>query len=212
MNLRRSSLLLSILWLAGCAATEQIAKTEAIESAATKETNSGAGKTETTRAAATTSAIDEGETANAAATAEMAQVLSLSRLLQRMDRVATLEPGSVQQRTQQLDAKFAELDPADRYEFALLLTRKRSTNRALTRAISILSELQEGANDRIGAEILLLHRRYLTLKKQYRSQRNKSIELEKKIERLKGLEQDLDNSNSRMQEPLYPLPGAPRQP
>ncbi|MET0068769.1 MAG: hypothetical protein ABW096_01930 [Candidatus Thiodiazotropha sp.] len=212
MNLRQSGVLLSIIWLTGCAATEQLAKTDAVETAATGESHTAAGKTEATRPAAADSAIGDPETANAAASAEVNQVLTLSRLLQRLDLVAALEAGSEKQRIQQLDARFAELDPADRYEFALLLARRSSSNRSLNRAIAILDELQEGVDDRIVAEILLLHHRYFTLKKQYRSQRSKSIELEKKIERLKGLEQDLDKSNSRMQEPLNSVPGAPRQP
>jgi hypothetical protein len=66
--------------------------------------------------------------------------------------------------------------------------------------------------DKIVQEILLLHRRYFTLQKQYRSERNKTIELEKKIEHLKGLEQDLDKSNTRMQESLNPMPGDVQQP
>ncbi|MEW7991287.1 MAG: hypothetical protein AB2820_13610 [Candidatus Thiodiazotropha sp.] len=212
MNLRQSGVLLSIIWLTGCAATGQVARTDAVETAAAKESNTGAGKTEAMRPAAADSAIDDPETVNAAASVGVNQVLTLSRLLQRLDRVAALEAGPEKQRLQQLDARFTELDPADRYEFALLLTRRSSSNRSLNRAISILDELQERVNDRIVAEILLLHQRYFTLKKQYRSQRSKSIELEKKIERLKGLEQDLDKSNTRMQEPLHPLPGAPRQP
>ncbi|MES9992044.1 MAG: hypothetical protein ABW098_08825 [Candidatus Thiodiazotropha sp.] len=212
MKLKQSgALVLTLLWFTGCAVTEQIGKADPGDSANIEETGNLTGKAETIQPPGAASTIDS-ETATPSSATETSQVLTLSRLLQRLDRVATLEPGSTKQRIQQMDARFDQLNPADQYEFALLITQQSTSSRSLNRAISILNELQTRVDDRIVKEILLLHRRYFILKKQYRSERNKSIGLEKKIERLKGLEQDLDKSNSRMQEPLNPASGEPRQP
>jgi predicted RNase H-like nuclease (RuvC/YqgF family) len=88
----------------------------------------------------------------------------------------------------------------------LLLARKGNSNKLLRRLISILDELEGHVKDQIVLEILNLHRRYFKLQQQYSQERSKTIELNKKIERLKGLEQDLDKSNTRIQESLKPVP------
>jgi CII-binding regulator of phage lambda lysogenization HflD len=142
---------------------------------------------------------------------EATDTLTLSRLLERLDRVASMKRSGIKQQIQQMESRLTELTPADRYELALLLTRKSSSNKTLKRAISILDSLQERVKDSIVSELIQLHRRYLALKKQYHSERNKTTELNKKIERLKGLEQDLDKSNERIQESLNPTPGETQQ-
>ncbi|MEW8505905.1 MAG: hypothetical protein AB2598_04325 [Candidatus Thiodiazotropha sp.] len=209
MNLRQAAVLLIAAWLSGCAATERLGKAETTapgETSVTEETADTRSERMNSTSAAEQAPVD------AATTAGVTQALTLSRLLERLDRVATLEPGSMKQQIQLMNARYKDLSPADRYEFALLITRKSTNRRSLNRAISILDDLQESVHDRIVAEILLLHRRNFVLRKQYRSQRSKSIELEKKIERLKGLEQDLDKSNSRMQESSTPAPDEVQQP
>jgi hypothetical protein len=134
------------------------------------------------------------------------EILTLPQLLYRLDRFTTLNPKAKKERLQQMEKRFTQLNPADRYEFVLLLARKGNSNKLLNRLISILKELEGHVKDPIVLEILHLHRRYFKLQVQYAQERGKTIELNKKIERLKGLEQDLDKSNIRMQESLKPVP------
>jgi hypothetical protein len=134
------------------------------------------------------------------------EILTLPQLLYRLDRFTTLDPMGKKERLQQMENRFTQLNPADRYEFVLLLARKGNSNKLLSRLISILDELEGHVKDQIVLEILNLHRRYFKLQQQYSQERSKTIELNKKIERLKGLEQDLDKSNTRIQESLKPVP------
>jgi hypothetical protein len=213
MNPKQTGIILILLWLTGCAAVDPIGKTDptgTTEATAQQDTKEPVDNSQARQATVTGTTVDA-QPETTTPLPDEAEVLTLARLLRRLDRVATLEPGSTKLRIKQMDARFKELNPADRYEFALLLTRKRASSRSLNRAISILNELQAHVKDRIVQEILLLHRRYFILQKQYRSERNKTIELEKKIEHLKGLEQDLDKSNTRMQESLNPMPGDAQQ-
>ncbi len=217
MNVNQASLVLALVWLAGCAATGQVGtqhSTDPIDATRQKGTTNLTHNSNTTRASGSTKSVDTTDTKEISRITgvDQAEVLTLSQLLDRLDRVTTLSPGSSKQLIQRMDAEFDRLDPAERFEFALLLTKKSNNNRSLTRAISILDGLEGDVKDQITLEILQLHRRYFALKKQYRSERNKTIELNKKIERLKGLEQDLDKSNSRIQESLNPSPGETQQP
>jgi hypothetical protein len=213
MNAKRTGIILILLWLTGCAAVDLIDKTDpdgATDAAVQKDTKAGADSNQARQATKTAATVDA-EYETTTSTSDEMEVLTLARLLERLDRVATLQSGSTNQHIKQMDARFETLNPADKYEFALLLTRKPASGRSLKRAISILNELQAHVTDRIVREILQLHRRYFDLQRQYRSERNKTIELEKKIEHLKGLEQDLDKSNTRMQESLNPMPGDTQQ-
>ncbi|MES9970189.1 MAG: hypothetical protein ABW092_09160 [Candidatus Thiodiazotropha sp.] len=217
MNIKQASLLLVLIWLTGCAATGRISPQERTASVDASRQKDATGQTHNTAATQTSQVTDSADTIDIKdiselISADQMEILTLSRLLDRLDRVTTLSQDRSKQLIQQMDAEFDRLDPADRFEYALLLTKKSNSNKSLTRAISILDELEEDVKDRITLQILRLHRRYFALKKQYRSERNKTIELNKKIERLKGLEQDLDKSNTRMQESLNPFPGEPQQP
>jgi hypothetical protein len=217
MNVKQLSPLLIVLWLAGCAATgqkgtpEEVAPSEAAGKQVATALADNRETPVTTDPTNTDATPHSKDMANMTATQQV-EVLTLSQLLDRLDRVTTLDPGAKKQLINQMDAQFAELTPADRFEFALLLTKGSTSNRSLTRSVSILNGLEKDVKDRITLEILRLHRHYFALKKQYRSERSKTIELNKKIERLKGLEQDLDKSNTRIQESLYPLPDETKQP
>lgn len=217
MIAKQAGYLLSLLWLAACTATGPLntpGKTDSGEAAGSKESSEMRDHGKTSQASVTddhVATIDASESSIRISVDET-QNLTLARLLERLDRIATLDPGSVKQRIRQMDARSAELSPADRYELALLLTLNNTSSKALSRAITILDGLKASVKDRIAREIVLLHRRSFILEKQYRSERSKTIELTKKIERLKGLEQDLDKSNTRMQESLTPSPGDRQQP
>jgi hypothetical protein len=215
MNAKQTGIILSLLWLTGCAAMDPIEKTDTTD---TTDATVQMGKKEptdrgeATRTTKTTTTLIDKKPQIVVPITDETRVLTLARLLERLDRVATLEPDSTKQRIKQMNARSDKLNPTDRYEYALLLSRKGASTKSLNRAISLLDDLQAHVKDKIVQEILLLHRRYFTLQKQYRSERNKTIELEKKIEHLKGLEQDLDKSNTRMQESLNPMPGDVQQP
>jgi hypothetical protein len=209
-----ATLILALLWFSGCTTTEPAGTKEAtskIEIAISTDVTNEKVTNSLTDSAEKTRTIDSSDrvTTNVS---EAKEVLTLARLLERLDRIASLDPVSIKQQIQQMDARFGDLNPADRYEFSLLITLKDATNKSLNRAITILDELKENVKDPIVQKILLLHRRNYVLEKQYSSERGKKIELKKKIERLKGLEQDLDNSNTRMQEHLNSSPGDAQQP
>jgi hypothetical protein len=214
MNVKQTGMVLALLWLIGCAATDTTDKRNG--SASTTDVvvqvdrKGVTDRSLATRPTKITETIDANPTV-VTTTPDEKEILTLARLLERLDKVTSLEVGLAKQRFRQMDAMYDELKPADRYELALLLTYKSTNNKSLSRAISILDELKEHVKDRIVLQILLLHRRYFDIKKQYRSERSKTIELNKKIERLKGLEQDLDKSNTRMQESLNPKPGDAQQ-
>jgi hypothetical protein len=118
-----------------------------------------------------------------------------------------MDASIIKKQIQQMEKRYSNLKPVERYELALLITKNSSKNSALSRAITILEALQKEVDDRIVKALIDLHRDYYAIKKQYRSEKSKTTELNKKIERLKGLEQDLDKSNSPIREPLTPLPG-----
>jgi hypothetical protein len=213
MNAKLRVTLLSLLLLSGCATIDPIDAPDTAsmpDAAAQEATNKPADRRVSARPTVTSTKL-EAKRGNAAAASSEPDMLTLSRLLVRLDLVATLEPESIKKRIQQLEARFKELNPADRYEFALLLSHKGANTKSLNRAISILDELREDVKDKVVLKILMLQRRHCVLKKQYRLERFKTNELEKKIERLKGLEQYLDKSNSRMHESSNPAPGDAQQ-
>jgi hypothetical protein len=215
MNVKQAGLLsLTLLCFGGCTATGPVDTNEATstaETAISTDVTDGKVTSSLEKSIERTRTIDSSDIV-ATSASETREVLTLARLLERLDRLATLDSGSRKQQIQQLDARFSDLNPADRYEFSLLITKKNATNRSLNRAINILDELKESVNDPIVQKILLLHRRNYVLEKQYRSERIKNNELKKKIEHLKGLEQDLDNSNTRIQEHMNHLPGDTQRP
>jgi predicted small lipoprotein YifL len=221
MTVKQAIFVLQMLsWLAACTTTGPLPTTDTTEpkeTAVQDQKDQTANLAEHPETSPATSADDASTTTDAGKVSdriaeEEVTVLTLARLLESLDRIATLDPGSTKQLIRQMEARFEELNPADRYELALLLTLNNANSKTLNRAISILDDLKTGVKDRIAQEILDLHRRSFVLEKQYLSEHSKTIELTKKIERLKGLEQDLDKSNTRIQESLNPPPGERQQP
>jgi hypothetical protein len=220
MNIKQVGCLISLLMLTGCAVTGPTGTTDQGEKYPVNTQEDGnppkqspirsqmAHSAKIPQAARSTEASSTHLSRESTITAGVNEmkVLTLPQLLYRLDRFTTLDPKAKKERLQQMEKRFAQLDPADRYELTLLLSRKGSSNKLLNRIISILDGLEEHTKDQIVLEILSLHRRYFKLLKQYGQERNKTIELNKKIERLKGLEQDLDKSNTRIQESLKPVP------
>jgi hypothetical protein len=213
MNLKQTGFLLYLLWLTGCATTGPVSGIDSDDDS-NRECQKDISSTDTGETVRTASPSNTATpyVSNDTTAADEIKVLTLPQLLYRLDRATNLDPSAKKERIKRMDAQFAQLRPADRYEFVLLLTHKDMNNKSLNRAISILNGLEEYVKDPIVRELILLHRSYFVIKKEYRSERSKTVELKKKIEHLKGLEQDLDKSNSRIQESLNPIQGDAQQP
>jgi hypothetical protein len=197
MNAKQACPWLALLWLAGCATTGPVEPPSQTESTETTEATTvqthKIDKTDTTACTTAVPVVDE------------TKVLTLSRVLERIDRVAAFEQNVVNQSVARLTADPAGLPPADRYELALLLARKGTDEKTANRAASLLKSLEENTANRAVRKILQLQQRILLLEKQYQTEWRKTAQLQQKIERLKGLEQDLEKSRP-MQESLPPQP------
>jgi hypothetical protein len=225
MNPKQGGLLFLLLLLSGCATTGPAGNSESKRTDSANCRVDGNGQTEKPETTQTLSLADTASThvtketnvtpvtsKSVSPVVNKVEYFTLPQLLYRLDRITTQDSSAKETRMEQMESQLDELSPADRYEFALLLSSKGSSNKLLKRIISILKELETHAKDLIVLEIIRLHRRSFELQKKYNSEHSKTIELNKKIERLKGLEQDLDKSNTRIQESLKPTPGEAQQP
>ncbi|MGD8908628.1 MAG: hypothetical protein PVI92_04715 [Chromatiales bacterium] len=137
---------------------------------------------------------------------EQERQLTASRMLDALERVATLNAGDTKQMVEQLQAGANDLTAGERFELLLLLSKQGTDNRSLKQASQLLKALETKANEPSVREVLRLQRHNLHLEKLYRRERKKSAELQNKIEYLKGLERQLDESNTRVEEPSNPKP------
>jgi hypothetical protein len=129
------------------------------------------------------------------------QGLSPSRMLDALERVATMEPGDSKQMVELLQTGAGNLAAGDRFKLVLLLSQEGANNKSLKQALQLLDGLEAEAKEVSVREVLRLQRHNLRLEQLYRKERKKSVELQKKIEYLKGLERQLDESNKRVKEP-----------
>jgi hypothetical protein len=187
MRAKQAGVVTALLWLTGCATTapppdiqEQVP--EQVEAQILEQAQEHVQAMEKARA--------------------QEQGLTASLMLDALERVATVEAGSAKQMAKQLQAEANDLTAGDRFELVLLLSQKGADDKSLRQALLLLNELEAEANDPSVKEVLRLQRHNLHLQKLYRKERRKSAELQKKIEYLKGLEQQLDESNKRAKEPL----------
>jgi hypothetical protein len=127
--------------------------------------------------------------------------LTPARMLAALERFATLETGMARQRIERLQAGNADLTAEERFELVLLLSQKNAKQRSRNRALRLLDRLEPEASEPSVREMLRLLRHNLQLRKSYISARRKGDKLQKKIEYLKGLERELEESNSRFVEP-----------
>jgi hypothetical protein len=131
------------------------------------------------------------------------QTLTPALMLASLEKVASMEENSIKQRVKQLQSNTTELTAGERFELALLLSQKEGADeKSLKQAQQLFKHLKNKAKNPGVQEILRLQQRNLSLEKQVRKERKKTIELQKKIEYLKGLEQELEESNKRMNESL----------
>jgi len=209
MNAKQVGWGLALLWLTGCATPgptqqEQIqlqVQTQAQEQARAQTL-------EQTRAQAREQALEQALIQ--AQKQEQEQKLSASRLLAGLQHVAALKPKIAKQMIDHSKTGAAEQTAGDRFELVLLLSQKAVDDKALKRALQLLDGLEADAVETSVREILRLLRRNLLLEQQYRSEQRKTAELQEKIEYLKGLERELEETNRRMEAPSSPTPELPR--
>lgn len=133
---------------------------------------------------------------------ENERVLTASRMLTALERIAGLATEHTQRRIAALQNGADDFTAEDRFELALLLSRKGANNGSLKQALKLLEELEAEADGPAVKEALRLHRHSLRREQLYRAERSKSSKLQKKIEYLKGLERELEESNKRVKDPL----------
>lgn len=186
MRVKQAGLVPALLWLAGCAAVgptqqaqEQLQQVEVQEQVQSEQPEQ-----------------DQ----------EQERTLTAARALASLEHVATLDAKNAKQMIKQLQTGSAELSPGDRFELVLLLSQKGSSNKSQKRAWRLLDGLEADVKEPGVKEILHLQRRILTLEQLHRLEHKKTAELQKKIEYLKGLERELDESNRRIEEPLSTRP------
>jgi|GEM_PF-5886680 len=121
---------------------------------------------------------------------------------------ARLAPEAVPAEIERLEVAADEGRTGDRLKLAHLLSRTDSATSDPDRALAILKGLAPAFQDPETQEIARLLTRILTLERDLRLARRQTAELQQKIERLKGLERDLDDSNGTI-EPLSTPPGEP---
>jgi hypothetical protein len=194
MRAKQAGLLLGLLWLAGCATPQPVPQTKA------------QGEPQVQEQERNQEQIEEEEEARIEALQEQERKLTAARMLSDLEQVAALEPNAATKMLEHLRSESGELSAGDRFKLLLLLSRKGADDKSLKRAWEILNSLEAEAKDPGAREILQLQRSNLDLEQRYRAERRKTVELRKKIEHLKGLERELDESNKRMEEPLTPNP------
>ena len=123
-----------------------------------------------------------------------------------LEEVSDLAPEAVPVEIARLEGGAVEGSAADRLKLAYLLSRSDTSVSDPDRAWEILKGLMPTLRDRDAQEIARLLARTITLERALRVERDRTAEAQQKIERLKGLERELDDS-SRASQPLSPTPG-----
>lgn len=190
MHVKQAGLVLALLWLTGCATTEQIPDCQEQARNQLQEP----------------SQEQQEQEQEQPQQQENARELTATRMLAALERVATLDPSHAQKAAEALQARAVDLTAGDRFELALLLTQKGADDKSLKQAMLLLDGLEAEASEPSVREVLRLQRHRLRLEQLYRNERIRSAGLQKKIEYLKGLERELEESNTRAEEPLAPGP------
>lgn len=191
---------LALLWLAGCTAPGPT-RQEQVQVQAQEQRQEQAQEQEEAEAEAAEQVPVQVEELR-----EQDQTLTATRMLDGLEQVASLNPKTAKQMLQHLRTSSAELTAGDRFVLALLLSQKNTDEKSLKRALLLLNKLEADTKEPGVREVLRLQRHSLNLEQRYRMEREKTVELQIKIEHLKGLERELDESNKRMEEPLTPNP------
>jgi hypothetical protein len=133
--------------------------------------------------------------------------LSADQMVAYLDEVSRLEHEAVPAEIQRLEVGTAEGRAGDQLKLAYLLSRTDCATPDPDRAWELLKGLAPAFQDK-GAEVIArLLGRTITLERQLGLARSKTTELQQKIERLKGLERQLDDSNSTIEQLPAPAHG-----
>jgi hypothetical protein len=195
MHPKQAGLILVLLWLTGCATTaptppietqELIPEQTPIEAQAQEHVHMQEQLQEQVQA--------------------QEHALTAERMLIALERIANVEAEGTKLTVEQLRDGVHDLTAGERFELLLLLTQKGADNQSLRNASQLLKGLEAEASEPSVKQVLRLQRHNLRLEHLYRKERRKSAELQKKIEYLKGLERELDDSNQRVNESLTPKP------
>lgn len=199
----RALRLLALLWLAGCAFPGPSSQQRQAQTPVEKQPQAQETRAQQTQAEVAAEDVAQRELAQMVAR-RRDKTLTESRMLEVLERAASLKPPETRQRLEQLRSRPVELSAGERFELALLLSRDGMDERALKQSLQLLKQLASETGEASVRALLALQRRSLEREQRYRIERRKTAELEKKIEHLKGLERELDESNKRMEEPLTP--------
>jgi len=137
--------------------------------------------------------------------------LSAAEMATILAEASGLAPEAVPAEIERLQAAAAEGRPGDRLKLAYLLSRTDSARSDPDRGLALMQGLTPALQDPEAQAIARLLAHTLTLEHDLRLARRETAELQQKIERLKGLERELDDSNGPI-EPLSTPPGEPLTP
>lgn len=192
MSVKQSALVLSLLWLIGCASPDPKQPSLIQEQAQELQLEQ-----ELALALRQEQALE-------LAFQQQEQTLTGAEMLTALADVANLEDKAVKQRVKELQSRSAEPGAVERFELALLLSREAADEKSQKQAMQLFKHLETEVKDAAVLLILQRQQRYLALEKQYRKERKKTLGLEKKIEHLKGLERELEETNMHMGKSLAP--------
>ncbi|HEX9594452.1 MAG TPA: hypothetical protein VGB12_14090 [bacterium] len=134
--------------------------------------------------------------------------LSAEQTIAYLDEVSRLEHEAVPAEIQRLEVGAAEGSAGDQLKLAYLLSRTDCATADPDRAWELLKGLAPAFQDKGAQGIARLLGRTITLERQLGLARSKTTELQQKIERLKGLERQLDDSNSTIERLPAPADGS----
>jgi len=137
--------------------------------------------------------------------------LTAAEMAALLAKVARLAPELVPAEIERLETTATGGGADERLELAYLLSRTDSAGFDSDRALELLKGLAPAFEDPEAEAIARLLARTLTLERDLRLARRETAELQQKIERLKGLERELDDSDGPI-EPLSTPPGGPLTP
>jgi hypothetical protein len=192
MSVKQSVVVLSILWFIGCASPDPKQPSLIQEQAQEQQLEQ-----ELELALRQERALD-------LAFQQQDRTLTGPQMLTALAHVSNLKDKAAKQRVKELQARSAKLSADERFELALLLSRKGADEKLQNQAMKLFKHLETEVKEAAVLEILQRQQRYLALEKQYRKARKKNLGLEKKIEHLKGLERELEETNMHMGKSLGP--------
>jgi len=134
--------------------------------------------------------------------------LTAAEMAALLAEVSRMAPETVPAEIERAKAAATKGRASDRLQLAYLLSRTDSATSDPDRALALLKSMAPAFPDPETQEIARLLARTVTLERDLRLARRETAELQQKIERLKGLERELDDSNG----PIEPTSRPPAEP